>query len=233
MKAIKKYDLNLLGFVSGILTAMITLASFLVVKPPVTGPFCRENCLEYPFSGIESQFPKDYIWMYFMVILMFVYVIFSTAIYSQSGKKRKIFGRIGLSFSVMAATILLIDYFLQISVIQPSVLKGEFNGIPLLTQYNPHGIFIALEETGYLLMTVSFLFFAFIFKFKTTLEKIIRIVFISGFALSICSLVIVSVIYNIHREYILECIVIVVSWLVLIINGSLISRVFWNRMNTA
>lgn len=27
-----------------------------------------------------------------------------------------------------------------------------------LTQYNPHGVFIALEEAGYLLMAVAFLF---------------------------------------------------------------------------
>ncbi len=35
-------------------------------------------------------------------------------------------------------------------------MKGEKEGISLLTQFNPHGIFIALKEVGYLLMSLSF-----------------------------------------------------------------------------
>lgn len=34
-------------------------------------------------------------------------------------------------------------------------MHGETEGITLLTQYNAHGIFIALEELGYLLMSLS------------------------------------------------------------------------------
>ena len=30
----------------------------------------------------------------------------------------------------------------------------------MLIQYNPHGVFIALEEPGYLVMSLSFLFMA-------------------------------------------------------------------------
>jgi hypothetical protein len=29
-------------------------------------------------------------------------------------------------------------------------MNGETDGLSILTQYNPHGIFIALEEIGYL-----------------------------------------------------------------------------------
>jgi hypothetical protein len=34
-------------------------------------------------------------------------------------------------------------------------MHGETEGITLLTQYNAHGIFIVLEELGYLLMSLS------------------------------------------------------------------------------
>jgi hypothetical protein len=53
---------------------------------------------------------------------------------------------LGIVFATISCTLLVGDYFIQISVIQPSLLKGETDGIALLTQYNPHGIFIALEE---------------------------------------------------------------------------------------
>lgn len=82
----------------------------------------------------------------------------------QTRQDKKIYGYIGLSFSIISATILLIDYFVQISVIQPSLLQGETEGIAILTQYNPHGIFIALEEIGYLMMSLSFLCVAPVFR---------------------------------------------------------------------
>ena len=37
-------------------------------------------------------------------------------------------------------------------------MNGETDGIALLTQYNGHGIFIAMEELGYITMSISFLF---------------------------------------------------------------------------
>jgi hypothetical protein len=56
----------------------------------------------------------------------------------------------GIVFAIISCTFLVGDYFIQISVKQPSLLKGETDGISLLTQYNPHGIFIVLEEVSYL-----------------------------------------------------------------------------------
>jgi len=57
--------------------------------------------------------------------------------------------------STIAALTLLADYFVQLTVVQPSLLAGERDGIALLSQYNPHGLFIALEELGYLLISLS------------------------------------------------------------------------------
>jgi hypothetical protein len=39
----------------------------------------------------------------------------------------------------------------------PSLLKGEVGNLSLLSQYNPHGLFIALEDTSYLIMAVALL----------------------------------------------------------------------------
>jgi hypothetical protein len=34
--------------------------------------------------------------------------------------------------------------------LQPSLLAGETEGIAMLSQFNPHGLFIILEEPGFI-----------------------------------------------------------------------------------
>ncbi|MBN2349789.1 MAG: DUF4386 family protein [Bacteroidales bacterium] len=214
------------AFYSSALLALITIVTFGTVKPPITGPFCPGNCIDYPFTEIAAQFPKDYIWMYLSVVMMLLYVTVITCIHYYSSEEKKIFSHTGLVFSIITATVLIIDYFVQVSVIQPSILKGETEGIALLTQYNPHGIFIALEDLGYMLMGISFLFIGLVFIKSKGLGKTIGIIFITGSVLAIGSFIVISLVYGIHREYIYECIVIVVDWLVLIVNGILLSILF-------
>jgi hypothetical protein len=56
----------------------------------------------------------------------------------------------------MATFVLITDYFIQVSVIQPSLLAGETDGISILSQFNPHGIIKVLEEIGLMFMILSF-----------------------------------------------------------------------------
>jgi hypothetical protein len=63
-----------------------------------------------------------------------------------------------MAFGLMAATTLTVDYFIQLRFVQSAVLKGELDGLAPLTQYNTHGVFIALEEAGYALIAVAFVF---------------------------------------------------------------------------
>ncbi|MDD3654885.1 MAG: hypothetical protein PHO01_12045 [Desulfotomaculaceae bacterium] len=93
-------------------------------------------------------------------------------------------------------------------------------------QYNPHGIFIALEEIGYLMMSVAFLCTAPVFAGTNRLESAIRRIFLTGFILTIIALVIYSFSYGIHREYRFEVAVITVNWIVLIVSGLLLSILF-------
>jgi hypothetical protein len=55
------------------------------------------------------------------------------------------------------ATVLVVAYALQLMVVQPSIIKGEQDGLTFWTQFNPHGGFIALESVGYLLLSISLL----------------------------------------------------------------------------
>ena len=91
--------------------------------------------------------------------------------------------RLGTAFGVVAATTLLGDYYVQLAVIQPSLAAGEADGLSLVTQYNPHGLFIALEELGYILTSLSLVCMVPSLRRSIKLERAVRYVFVGGFAL--------------------------------------------------
>ncbi|OFX25846.1 MAG: hypothetical protein A2041_06520 [Bacteroidetes bacterium GWA2_31_9b] len=216
------------GYFTSIITVILTLITFgiAICTPPLSGPFCAGNCFEYPYTDILSRFPRDYYWMYPAVLLTLSYLIFMVCIHNYVVEKKKIFSQIGVLFAVISTTILVVDYFLQVSVVQQSLLLGETDGIAILTQFNPHGLFIALEDIGYIMMSLSFLFMAFAFSKSSRLEKIVRWVFIISFILMIISLVAVSSKYGISREYRFEVAVITINWFTLIIAGIYMSIIF-------
>jgi hypothetical protein len=107
-----------------------------------------------------------------------------------------------------------------------SLINSETEGLAMLIQYNPHGVFISLEELGYLLMSLSFLFIAPVFANRSRLESAVRWIFIISFILAIVSLAVISIIYGLERQDRFEVVVLSVDWLVLIVNGVLLSMVF-------
>lgn len=95
-----------------------------------------------------------------------------------------------------------------------------------MTQYNPHGVFIALEELGYLMMSFSFLFIARVFTNNSHVEKSIRWIFIIAFILAIIAFAFVTFKYGIVRKDRFEIIMILINWFVLMSNGLLTGIVF-------
>ena len=79
-------------------------------------------------------------------------------------------------------------------------MNGETQGIALLTQYNPHGIFIVLEELGYLLVSLSFVFLAPVFADTGRLASVVRWVFIAGFILTMVFLAVISINYGLAEK---------------------------------
>lgn len=65
---------------------------------------------------------------------------------------------------------------------QPNLEKAQLDGWAILTQYNPNGVFIALEELGYLLMSVALLCLVPVFEKHDRLERGIRWLFTGSFA---------------------------------------------------
>ncbi len=222
------------GFYTAIFTVFMTVVTFgfAITAIPISGANCGELCIEYPYLNTLSQFPKDYLWMPFAIILTLSYLVLMISIHVYASSQRKIFSQIGLSFALMAAMTLVGDYFVQFSVVPISLMSGETEGIILLTQYNAHGVFIVLEELGYLLMSLSFLFVAPVFIDKNRLEAAVRWVFVVSFILTMIAFTLISLNYGLDRQDRFEVAVISIDWLVLIINGVLLSIIF-KRQATA
>jgi xanthine/uracil permease len=105
-------------------------------------------------------------------------------------------------------------------------MKGQTEGLAALIQYNLHGVFIAMEELGYLLMSLSFLFVAPVFGGRSRLEAAVRWIFAGAFFLAIAALIVISLIYGLERLDRFEVVVISIDWLVLMVNGVLLSILF-------
>ena len=137
---------------------------------------------------MANLIPHDYIWMYPATVLMGIFIVLLACIHQSMPENRRLYSLLALVFGAIAAALLAVDYYIQIATLQPSILKGEWEGVALVTQYNPHGIFIALEELGYLLMSLAFLFAGLAFAHATRLDRALRWLLSRRRAGSICRL---------------------------------------------
>ncbi len=227
-------DKNILkfGFYSSLSLVLLTIVTwaFAMIAVPPAGPYCPGDCMSYPFPDILSYYPRDYYWMYLSIFQLFAYLIFIITNHIIAPDKKKLFSFISVAFTLISAIVLLIAYFVQFSVVPISIMNGETDGIALITQYNGHGIFIAMEDLGYISMSISFLFLAFIFSIQTRLEKTIRLILILSFVLTVLSFVFYSIKFGIDRSYRFEVAAITINWLVSITAGILISVLLKNRI---
>jgi hypothetical protein len=221
-------NINKIGYYSSIILAIITLITFgfAITAVPISGEFCLKNCIEYPYLNTLSQFPKDYYWMFLAIILIITYLILIVSIHSFANSTKQIFSRISLAFTIISSAVLVSCYYIQFNVVPASLKNGETDGIALITQYNPNGIFIALEELGYILMSFAFLFIAPVFEENNLLHKCIRWIFIINCSIVIFAFAVITIKYGLRKGYLFEVFIISINWLVLVVNGILVALVF-------
>jgi len=216
------------SFWSSILTAALTIVSFgvAVTTPPRTGPFAAPGtAISYPFADTARFVPRDFIWMYLTLLMMLAFLALAACIRERAAEGRKVFGTIGLSLAAASFTTITIDYFIQLRTVQPALLRGELDGLAILSQYNPHGVFIALEELGFLVMGLSFAFLALALG-VSRLERITRWVFLVSTALIIAAFAGMSLYFGFTLEYRFEVTVISLAWFTLMVSGILLALAF-------
>jgi hypothetical protein len=197
-----------------------------VTTPPRSGPFCRGDCITYPFTDAAAFVPRDYLWMYPAALMVLFFVVVVACLHQRAAAGSRLYTRVALALAAISATALLADYFVQLAVVQPSLLKGEVAGLSLLSQYNPHGVFIALEDLGFLVMGLAFLFAAAGLAGRSRLERTARYVFAAGGALAVLALVVLALVYRSDLEYRYEVAAIAIDWLTLIAGGVLLTLLF-------
>lgn len=229
----KSIDTNRFGYYVSVSTAVLTVVTFgiAVCTPPLSGPFCKGDCFQYPYNDIISRFPRDYYWMYPAILLSFAYLVMIITVHRSMPADRNLFSAVASGFAIISSLILSADYFIQVSFIQPSLLAGETEGVAMMSQFNPHGIFIILEELGFVIMGISFLFLLPVFPGTGRLEKSLRLTFIISFCLTVIAFIAISAVHGIMREYRFEVAVISITWIELIIVSILFSRYFRREKN--
>jgi hypothetical protein len=217
-----------LGFWSAILTAVLALGAFGIgiVTPPRSGPFCVSACITYPYTDAAAFVPGDFLWLYPALLVPLTLVVLLACVQRSVQVDQTLFSQLASFFALIVAATLTADYVIQLAVVQPSLLKGETEGLTLVAQYNPHGIFIALEDAGYALMSVALLFTGLALGGPRRLERAIRWLFITSSCASLGALIGLSLLYGQDLEYRYEVTALSINWLALIVGGVLLSLWF-------
>jgi hypothetical protein len=168
--------------------------------------------------------------MFPAIILSFSYLVMMVAFQKSVPEEKNIFSLTAIGFAIISTLILSLDYFVQVSFIQPSLLAGETEGIAMLSQFNPHGLFIILEELGFITMNISFFCLVPVFSNSVRVEKVLKLTFLSGFILMILSFMSISILHGLNRDYRFEVVIISITWLELIIAGILFAGYFKRRV---
>ena len=217
---------NRLGLWAAVLTTLMAVVSLAmaITTPPHSGPYCRSGCVGYPYTDVAAYVPRDYLWMYPAVVLTLLTMVLVECIHYEVAPSRALLSRIAVAFTTMGVAILVVDYASQLTFLQPALLLGETEGLSPWSQYNAHGVFIALENVGYGLLSFAFLFVgAAMVGTPWKLWSAAGWVFVFGGALVLAALVLYSTLYRVRLEYRFEVAAIGVTWLVLIAAPVLLS----------
>ena len=214
-------------------TAVVGVASLAigVTTPPRSGPFCSDDCMAFPYPDAATFVPRDYLWMYPGVLLTLLFVVLAMCLVPWVAPRHRLSAAIAACFSAIGAALITVDYGIQLSFVQPALLAGETQGLSALTQYDPHGMFIALENIGYALLGVAFGFLGIALASGTSrLERVVCWIFALGGALIIAGLLLLAAIFRADLDYRFEVMALSIVWLVLISSGVLLSVAFARRV---
>ncbi len=152
-----------LGFWSALLAAatfVIFTICFVAVflNPPL---FIWTNFADYVASARNNQSIFKSLAQLMMLLFAPLYVILTNSIHELAPAGRRILTRLGLTFGSLFAMLIGGFYFVQLSAVRLSVIKGQWDGLEQIVQANPYGALPALNMLGWtLFLGLSSLFLA-------------------------------------------------------------------------
>lgn len=216
------------GFWSAFLTALIGAISLgvAVTTPPRSGPFAPAGtAITFPYADAAQFVPRDFLWMYPALLMLLSFVVLAACLRERATGPSRLHGTVGMNLATLAFGIIAVDYFIQLQTVQPALLQGEGASVAALSQYNPHGVFITLENLGFLLLSISLGFLAATLG-RSRIERVAYWIFTACAAIAVIALVGMWSYFGLRLEYFFEVAVISVLWLTLIVGGGLLAVSF-------
>ncbi|HKZ83713.1 MAG TPA: hypothetical protein VJ793_08655 [Anaerolineae bacterium] len=162
------------GFWSAILSGIFAFGWFagMVVQTILSPP--------EPWTGIDA-FARSF---RFIQMLNFIpslplasaFLVLMVCVYFYASEEKKIWGLLGLAFTIVYSVMASINYLIQLLVVRQSLALGETEGLGLFAHGNTHSVFWALASS-YAYMSLAMLFAAWVFG-SNGLERWVHWLFI-------------------------------------------------------
>lgn len=113
------------------------------------------------------------------IFLALSFVVLTVCINSYAPKKLKIWSNIALTLAIIYATLNCFVYIIQVLIVAPSFLNGQFHSVALF-EMAPGNPLYAVNALAYTLMGLSTLFSAFVFNGEGTKKSVRVLLLIHG-----------------------------------------------------
>jgi hypothetical protein len=111
------------------------------------------------------------------------FLVVMACIHGYASESRKVFSLVGLSFTIIYATLISINYYIQLTFVNQTTFD-----VSLFSMTNPQSMMWVIEVLGYFFMGLATLFAALVFG-SGRIERIIRWLFIVNGILGIGALI--------------------------------------------
>ena len=169
-----------IGFWSAALSVLTLVVytvcfGFLVTMNPL---FMWTNLADYVAYVDQYRSPWPDMARFAIVILAALWVVMLNAVHDYARDEHKILARISLAFGLAFAVLTGAFYFVQISAVRLSLLKGDVAGLEQIVQANPYSALAAMNMLAWsLFLGLASLFAAPIFS-GGRVERVLRIAFV-------------------------------------------------------
>lgn len=220
-----------IGFPAALFLALFSALAFVlgITTPVRSGAFCTGPCMEYPYAEADLFFPRDFLWIGPAILLTPLFTVLVGCIHFCVPPRHKPLTLLALCFSSVSMALLAGDYFVQVLAVQPSLALRELQGVALLTQYNPHGVSIAIESLGYLMLATAFLFTGAAMPRMVRPGAAIRWTLMTAALLAIAAFCGMALRFGVQMALPFELAILMIDWIALVIVGIQLS-LFFQRM---
>jgi len=219
------------GRFAAVAAAVTALAATLalgvgVLTPPRGGVLCTSGCIPYPYTAAAPYVAADSVWIYPAIVMVLGFVAVAASLHGLAAPARRAPALGALALSAIAAALLVGDYGVHLMVVVPSLAKGEGADVTLLSMYNPHGVFIALENAGYFTLGLAFLAAGMAIPGGGRLGRAARWTFLAAGGLAVGGLAVLGLSFGTDLDVRYEVFAISVDYLALIVGGALLAGLF-------